>query len=212
MIIKFYTKKDAQSVVGTLTATSKMPCKSYSLPTAECRTGRKLAQINGTICSSCYANAGFYKVYAAKIQASQYVRFNSIDHPDWVTAMVALIGKDTYFRWHDSGDIRDLAHLAKIAQVAELTPHCRHWLPTRERTIVKDFIKSNSVPDNLIIRLSAVFFDQVSPSFAGLNTSTAHKTKKPIGFECPAPKQGNSCANCRACWNKEILNVSYKAH
>ena len=42
-------KKESKSINGGLTSTSKMPCKSYSLPTEACITGFKMAQIPGSI-------------------------------------------------------------------------------------------------------------------------------------------------------------------
>ena len=154
-------KRHAAEITGGLTQTSKMPCKSYSLPTIACQTGYKMAQIPGSICSSCYANKGFYSVYAKTIEPAQHARLASIDDALWIDAMVSLIGPDTYFRWHDSGDIQSLAHLEKIASVCQATPGCQHWLPTREYAIVKQYIaKHGSIPGNLVIRLSAMYPDQ----------------------------------------------------
>ena len=59
-IVQFFSRKDAATIVGGLTQTSKMPGPSYSLPTAACHTGWRMAQIPGSICSKCYANKGFY--------------------------------------------------------------------------------------------------------------------------------------------------------
>ena len=42
--------------------------------------------------------------------------------------------------------------------------------------------------------------------------SGVHKNKKPIGRECPAYKQDGECGSCRACWNRNIKQVSYKEH
>ena len=211
--ITLYTKKAAAEIAGTLTSTSKMPCKSYSIPAAECVTGSKLAKTPGTICSECYAQKGFYKMYAATIAPAQYKRLESITSPDWVAAMVSLIGRDAYFRWHDSGDLQSLEHLRKIATVAELTPNCKHWLPTRERTTVKQYLKTfGPFPDNLTVRLSAVLFDAASPTFDGLPTSTAHRNGPAIGHACPAPAQAGACKDCRACWDGSVTNVSYAAH
>ena len=56
---------------------------------------------------------------------------DSLDHPQWVQAMVVLIDKQPWFRWHDSGDIQSLEHLEKIFEVCRLTPETSHWLPTR---------------------------------------------------------------------------------
>ena len=53
--------------------------------------------------------------------------------------------------------------------------------------------------------------DSQPPSFWKW-TSGVHKDKKPIGRECPAYKQGGECGSCRACWNRNIKQVSYKEH
>jgi len=141
----------------------------------------------------------------------------SIDDPLWVDAMVVSIGTDAYFRWHDSGDIQNIEHLEKIAAVARATPNCMHWLPTREYGIVSAFTAQYDVPDNLIIRLSAMFTDRpvVVPktlqNVAGVAVSNVH-SKKAIGTQCNAPKQNGECRTCRACWNRKIAAVSYSIH
>ena len=43
-------------------------------------------------------------------------------------------------------------------------------------------------------------------------TSTSHKHGEPIGQECIAYKQDNECRDCRACWDSEVQNISYKNH
>lgn len=203
-------------VCGTLTSTSKMPCKSYSLPTEACITGFKMAQIEGSICHSCYANKGFYRVYEATIKPAQFARLDSINDPLWVSGMVALIGKDEYFRFHDSGDLQSLEHLEKIAHVAESTPNTKHWLPTREYSIVKDYVtKHGSIPKNLFIRLSAMYPDKaviIPKSLQGIEniTSSNVHTETPIGNACKAPSQGGACLDCRACWSNEV--ISYSMH
>ena len=45
--------KDALKITDSFTKTSKMPGLSYSLPAWECKTGWKLAQIEGTPCFFC---------------------------------------------------------------------------------------------------------------------------------------------------------------
>jgi hypothetical protein len=130
--------------------------------------------------------------------------------------MVALIGTDSYFRWHDSGDLQSMEHLEKIVTVAISTPNCKHWLPTREYGIVKDFIsKHGKLPDNLIVRLSAMYPDKpviIPKSLQGVKniaSSNVH-TIKPIGNPCEAPKQNGECKDCRACWSNDT--VSYAMH
>ena len=210
-------KKQAHQVHGGLTQTTKMPCQSYSLPTIACVTGFKMRAVAGSICSDCYADKGNYRKYQNNIEPVQHARLVSIDDPLWVDAIVVSIGTDKYFRWHDSGDIQSIEHLEKIADVARATPHCMHWLPTREYSIVAAFTAQFDVPDNLIIRLSAMFTDRavVVPKtlqgVKGIAVSNVHSVK-PIGTACNAPKQNGECRTCRACWSRKVLAVSYSIH
>ena len=210
-------KQQAHEVHGGLTQTSKMPCKSYSLPTIACITGFRMREIANSICAMCYADKGNYRKYSNNIEPAQHARLVSIDDPFWVDAMVVSIGADKYFRWHDSGDIQNIEHLEKIAEVAKRTPNCQHWLPTREYGIVSAFTAQYDVPDNLIIRLSAMFTDKpvIVPktlqNVAGIAVSNVHSVK-PIGTACNAPKQNGECRNCRACWSRKVAAVSYSIH
>lgn len=212
----FLKKAEAKAVCGSLTSTSKMPCKSYSLPTEACQTGYKMAQIKGSVCHSCYANKGFYRAYEATIKPSQFARLDSLSNPHWVDGMVALIGSDSFFRWHDSGDLQSVQHLEKIARVAELTPKTRHWLPTREFSFVKQFIaKNGALPSNLMVRLSAMYPDKpvkIPASLQNVPNITASNvhTVAPMGTECIAPKQNGACGDCRKCWTSEV--ISYAMH
>jgi len=210
-------KKQAHAIHGGLTQTTKMPCQSYSLPTIACVTGFRMREIANSICAMCYAEKGFYRKYAYRIEPAQHARLVSIDDPLWVDAMVVSIGADKYFRWHDSGDIQNIEHLEKIAAVARATPHCRHWLPTREYGMVAAFTAQFDVPDNLIIRLSAMFTDKpvIVPKtlqgVKGVAVSNVH-SKKAIGTACNAPRQNGECRSCRACWNRKVVAVSYSIH
>jgi len=216
------SKAESKSINGGLTSTSKMPCKSYSLPTEACITGFKMAQIPGSICSSCYADKGFYKMYANTVKPSQFARLDAINNPLWVDSMIAAIGNDKYFRWHDSGDLQSLLHFEKIVSVAQHTPNCKHWLPTREYAIIKAFkATGKKIPKNLIVRLSAMYPDKkvVIPAslkgFANVTVSNVHtnieslKVNK-LGENCKAPSQNGECRECRLCWSTKV--VSYAMH
>ena len=210
-------KKQAHQVHGGLTQTTKMPCQSYSLPTIACITGFRMREIANSICAMCYAEKGNYRKYSNNIEPVQHARLVSITDELWVDAMVVSIGTDAYFRWHDSGDIQSIEHLEKIADVAKRTPNCMHWLPTREYGIVSAFTAQFDIPDNLIIRLSAMFTDKavIVPAslqnVKGIAVSNVHSIK-PIGTACNAPKQNGECRSCRACWNRKVLAVSYSIH
>lgn len=206
--------KDAWEIVGGLSEPSKMPGWGYGLPATECVMGSALRHIKGSVCASCYALKYRY-VFPNTLQA-QYRRLESLKHPLWVEAMSLLINSrckgEPYFRWHDSGDLQGVWHLENIVQVCLNTPNVRHWLPTREYSMVKAFLaKGGTVPDNLCIRISAHMVGGNPPSL-GLPTSTVSPPEKRRPFACPARAQGNVCGTCRACWDPSIPNVDYELH
>jgi len=195
-----------KEITGSLSKPSKMPGHAYGLPAKECKTGSKLAKVEGSTCSSCYALKGCY-VFKV-VQAAQYKRLEAIKHPGWVRAMAAQISakRSTFFRWHDSGDVQNLKHLLKIFKVCTLTPGIQHWMPTREAWVKKYLHKA---PGNLVIRFSATMVNQAAPERW---PTTATVVTHPRQANCPAPSQGNACKDCRACWDPEVKNVAYAAH
>ena len=195
---------EALKLVGGLSKPSKMPGWAYGLPAKECKTGSKLVKIEGSTCHGCYALKGCY-VFKV-VQEAQYRRLASVKHELWTAAMALLINskKSKYFRWHDSGDVQDEAHLLKIFAVCKLTPSVKHWMPTREAW-VKRFLPLK--PHNLIVRFSAPMVDQEAPS-SWPHTSTVVTS----GRTCPAPTQDNECKDCRACWDPTVKNVAYGQH
>lgn len=205
---------EAIKFVGGLSAPSKMPCQGYSLSAKRCITGAKMAQVEGSICSKCYALRGNYRY--ANVQNSQEKRFEALQKPEWTSAMaLAINGSESsgYFRWHDAGDLQGVWHLQKIVEVCNLTPNIKHWLPTREYKFVGDFIRGGGIiPANLCIRFSALMFDGKAPENLakryGVQVSGASKTE----FTCPASSQDNKCLACRACWDKTKFEVTYKRH
>ena len=198
------TTKELLQLVGGLSKPSKMPGWAYGIPAKECKTGSKLQKVEGSTCYNCYALKGCY-VFKV-VQEAQYRRLRSIKHPGWVRAMTQLLQskKSKFFRWHDSGDVQDLKHLAKIFEVARRTPDIQHWMPTREAW-VKPYLKY--APSNLVIRFSMPMVDQPAAE-SWPHTSTVVTT----GRTCPAPDQDNACGDCRACWDPNVRNVAYGQH
>ena len=201
------TKEALKIIGGSLSKPSKMPGWSIGLPAKECKTGGKLQKVPGSVCFDCYALKGCY-VFKV-VQDAQYRRLAAIKSPDWVQAMAHLINskKPDVFRWHDSGDLQSLEHLQNIFRVCRSTPGTKHWLPTREAQILKR-VKVNEVPRNLVIRFSSHMVDQGPVSFwpwtSTVTTDGQHS--------CPSSKQGNKCLDCRACWDRDIRNISYGKH
>ena len=198
---------------------SKMPCACIGLPALEsCKTGTKLAEIEGSVCEDCYALKWTYRLENVKAprQANMIYTLHALEsdqgRADWVAHMAALIDATDMrsFRWHDSGDIMSSDHLLMIFRVCELTPSVRHWLPTREVKFVTDAIYDSPIPPNLNIRISANMVGKtITPSIPGLTASSVSSGQ---GFACKAPSQDGKCLSCRACWSRDVQNIDYKKH
>ena len=203
------------SIPFTLSAPSKMPCRSFSLPLSVCTVGSKLAKQPGTICAECYAASGNYRF--GNVQLALDARLSAFNSVDFVSVMTTKIRKEEksgFFRWFDSGDVPNWAGLLKIVQIALALPEVRFWLPTKEYGLIQRYVSTvGAFPANLTVRLSAYLVDGPAPvalaSRLGVVTSTV--TSKPTEATCPAPTQGNQCRDCRACW-KSSANVAYLLH
>lgn len=196
--------------VGGLSKPSKMPWYSYSLPALACNVGTMLRNIPDSVCSSCYAMKGRYQfpnVVAAMERRLARVNISPIM---WAGTMQQLLerkarGRVQYFRWHDSGDVQNQAHLDAIVWLAGQLPHIKFWLPTKEYGLVAANRKVLADIPNLTVRISAARIggtreDETFPtSSVGANE----------GFPCPAKDNGGKCGDCRACWDKDVPNVDY---
>jgi len=196
-------KKEARKITGGLSAPSKMPGPAYNLPAQACITGAKLVKVMGSVCKGCYALKGRYNFSNVRLALAR--RLESLDHPQWVLAMTVLIKGEEVFRWHDSGDLQSSWHLKRIFEVCNATPETSHWLPTREAKFLP--LNTDSIPKNLIIRMSSHMIDQKPVKFWPWTSTVSTGS-----FTCPASKQGNECKSCRNCWDRNIANVSYPKH
>lgn len=207
-----HTIKQLETITGTLSQPSKMPCHGYSIPASMCTTGGKLHKVENSVCKSCYALKGRYMF--PNVQSALRNRYNSlVKNPViWQHAITELIRrkeKSGFFRWHDSGDLQGVYHLRHINNVALSLPDIQFWLPTREIRILREFQQDNIIADNLTIRLSSFFVSQ-RPNKAYKHTSTVGWLDAP--HSCPAPTQSNQCADCRACWDTNKSNINYALH
>ena len=205
--------KEIERRIGTLSKPSKMPCHGHSTPAKDCITGSRLAKQEGTTCSICYARKGRY-VFPV-VQKALRKRKRAIKLKGWVSMMTDLIRfkeKSGFFRWKDSGDVGSVDELKKIAQIARNLPDIVFWLPTREYGLVLQYMEQyGAFPDNLTVRLSAYMIDGPPPytiaDKLGVLTSGVSSDDD---FNCPAPKQGHKCLDCRACWDRKVNNINYK--
>lgn len=211
------TIKALEDRIGSLSKPSKMPCHGYSLPAYACKRGSLLRQIDNSVCSGCYALKNRYlfdNVQKALYKRLDAVLSNETEWGDLVTQLISKKEKSGYFRWHDSGDIQSLDHLSAINNVALSLPDIKFWLPTRETKLLSQWLKSQTLADNLNIRISASMVGQKPSNPIQLRTKT---TQSSVGFDgaslnCPALHQNNSCQDCRACWDKSVLTVNYQLH
>ncbi len=205
-----------RSAHGGWGAPSKMPGLSYGLPAAECKVGSALRKVAGSTCSGCYAFKGKYR--ERTVQGAQYRRLEALkaDIVGWQVSFIrdlraqapSVAEADRYFRWHDSGDLQSRAHLIAIINIARACPEWRFWLPTRESGIVRSVLRYMDCPENLTVRVSAAKVDGKAPNFPQTSTVTTDEAQR----TCPAPDQGNKCADCRACWDRNVANVAYHLH
>ena len=132
------TVVEAKKIMVSLGRAGKMPCPTYNTPASLCVTGSKLRKTKGTTCHGCYAMKGNYLFPSVKEGLTK--RFHAFLHPLFVEAMTFMIkkysAKSGYFRWFDSGDLKDMAMLEKIVLICQQTPEIKHWLPTREVKVV----------------------------------------------------------------------------
>jgi hypothetical protein len=218
------TLKQSQAEAGAIsTRNSKMPGSSFAISAKRCQVGSKLAKVEGSTCSRCYA-LKLQKMRPSVDQGweANYLKATQLiaQAPEkWAKAMAFQIDKaatktgQPFHRWFDSGDLQSVEMLRAIVLTAEATPAIRHWLPTREARIVKDYVTTfGHFPDNLIVRVSSTMVGD-APVTSHPWTSTVHKKGQAAnGHVCPASKQGNACQDCRACWDKSVPNVSYPLH
>ena len=205
-----------------LSKAGKMPCQSYSIPAQECQMGSKLRKLEGSTCSKCYAHKGNYRF--KNVKASREHNYNHVmacQHDadmraDWIQQLTDSLLNDRYFRWHDSGDIQGTWHLDMIVAVAEASPHCKFWLPTREHGMIKEWLASNreGFPSNLVVRLSAHMMGKAqkvteAQASKGVAASTVACDE---GTQCPAYTRDGKCGACRACWDRSVASVNYPLH
>lgn len=222
-------------LVGVVTpGNKKIHGSTWSTSPAFCNVGGKLINKPGSVCHKCYA-VKMGKVYpsADKSWTNNLMLFRRavlddtvIDWCESVAAQIIRISANktkkglkgaNFHRWFSAGDIDSITMLRAIIKVCELTPSINHWLPTREKGILSEYLNHTlePLPVNLNIRLSGAMIDGSIPAtHSAVTSSTVHTKGKAKGIECPSYKPANkgSCGDCSMCWNKKIENISYLKH
>jgi hypothetical protein len=164
-------------------------------------------------CKGCYATTGNYNY--PNVKAPRLHNRTDWECIDWCDAMVALLDKDRYFRWFDSGDMYTLALAEKMLEVMQRTPWVKHWLPTRMHKFPKfrQVLEAMQALPNVSVRYSS---DSVNGEYIdGLHGSVIIPTiddATPALSVCMAYEHAGKCNGCRACWDKGVNVIAYPAH
>ena len=196
----------------------KSSCPSLSLPAViDCPAFMLSIELaheraREAICARCYALKGRYVFRQVRI--NQRARSEWWHNTDPVERAIILAdavkreGAPHYFRCYDSGDL-DLSAVETWLKFAELLPDTKVWIPTRT-WLLPEFVPGlqalNAHP-RIVVRPSSVAFDDLPPAIDGLAGGHAAHWHEPIKatYRCPG-----SCANCRVCWDRPDLSVSFK--
>jgi hypothetical protein len=162
-------------------------------------------------CQGCYATTGNYRF--PNVRAPRDFNKQDWQREGWINDMVQALENSRYFRWFDSGDMYSVELAWKIHTIMMRTPWVKHWLPTRMYKFKKyeSVINHMQALPNVVVRLSS---DSVTGEIInGLTTSTIFSDTVPVGaFECKAYENEGKCNGCRACYNKDVSVIAYKAH
>jgi len=229
-----YVTRDGIAV--KLTATSSMPCHSWSIPAGKSCPGSKLSvQQYGenAVCGSCYALKGFYRM--PNVQGVQGARFAWVQESliadggtEFVSVLVSLILQDVaqrgepIFRVHDSGDLFSPVYIKAWQTICESLPEVQFWFPTRSHILpnLLPHIQALAALPNVVVRPSALELDALPPAVSGLSAGTTVVRSLPVLDTmpdvalCPKtdPNDGRTnCDDCRNCWEGS-QQVAYLVH
>lgn len=196
-----------------LSKTSKLDgILSWSLQALDTCPGSKDSTGNLVpACQGCYATTGNYRF--ANVKKPREFNREDWKRDSWVNDMVQSLENSRYFRWFDSGDMYDVRLAERILMVMVRTPHVKHWLPTRMHKFdkFKSVINNMQALPNVVVRFSS---DSVTGEvIEGKTTSTIFSDTLPANaFECKAYQHEGKCNGCRACYDKDVQVIAYKAH
>ena len=162
-------------------------------------------------CQGCYATTGNYRF--SNVKAPREFNREDWKRDDWVSDMVLALDSSRYFRFFDSGDMYALELAEKILELCTKANWVKFWIPTRMHKFAKFkpvLSKLESLP-NVVVRYSSN--SVTGEIIAGATTSTIFSDTVPQGaFECKAYENAGKCSGCRACYDKSIPVIAYKAH
>lgn len=195
----------------------KMPEGSFALPAGLSCPGAALSLARpGSICASCYGKKGrflFRNVTASLAERFAWTKA-ALEDGTFVPIMIREIRGMTYFRVSGNGDLFSVEYIDAWTEIARALPETRFRVPTRVWAIpelLEPLARLASLP-NVTVRPSALAIDDDPPSVPGLAAGAAVHTPGRChqdAFPCPGACIPN---NCRVCWDRPEIPVSYPLH
>lgn len=162
-------------------------------------------------CKGCYATTGNYRF--SNVKKPRLENRDDWKRDDWVNEMLLKLDSSRYFRFFDSGDMYDIRLAEKILELCIRAHWVKFWIPTRMHKFAKfkDVLARMEALPNVVVRFSS---DSVQGEIInGQTTSTIFSDTVPLGaLECKAYEHGGKCNGCRACYDKDVKVIAYKAH
>jgi hypothetical protein len=146
-------------------------------------------------------------------QSLRYEWWKSTPSSDLVTVLSEKINRmrTPYIRVFDSGDFGGIRDVTIWHEIVKKCPDVKFWFSTKS-WIKPEFtsqLVSLSKEPNVVVRRSALLLDTPATKHLIPTTAEVHTT----GEGCPKQTAGScGAANCRKCWDKKVLTVSYKLH
>lgn len=200
-----------------------MGCWSWSVPAGP--EGSCVYATDYGICKSCYARANRYNTdVVAKAQWIRYQWFKNhlVEDENVLVETISLaIDKyvdNGYFRIFDSGDFSSPQEYDVWYNIIANNPQVKFWIPTRtwrseNPEWIGGLVKLRELP-NLMVRPSALEFNEPPPTVDGTMVITDNAAKPDIVYLCPKSVNGSSCdkEGCRVCWESPATQVAYFVH
>lgn len=164
-------------------------------------------------CKGCYATTGNYNY--PNVKAPRLENKQDWQRSDWVNDMLIHLDSSRYFRFFDSGDMYSIDLAEKILELCTKATWCKFWIPTRMHKFKKfeSVISKLQALPNVVVRFSSDEIDGTKVN--GSTTSVIFSSENQLDgseFICKAYENAGKCNGCRACYNKDISVIAYKAH
>ena len=167
------------------------------------------------VCEGCYATGGNYRF--PNVQAVRTENKRDWASRDWEDRMVADLQGQEYFRWFDSGDAYSLTLARKILRVMKRTPDTKHWFATRMGKFPKfaPVLAEMQALPNVAVRFSADDIGTYGAEHSCMVFDPAGEIPDGVTACSAYVAEGDKvakCHGCRACWDKSVPVIGYKAH